>query len=475
MAKEKQVQGANPFTAMFPKEVAEMLFQMNSKKTTKTEVANTEYSKEAKKIIIPATMNKLQASEELQRQWEEEEQIVNVTREIEGWEYKDILVAIKKSTEEHFGWVNGKTTYSFFGANRPRFIQIVTNIVEGNEITEECFLGKTEVAAWENATMTIDIRSASHVMVNFECKKKYKASAMEYFDLINSTLKTNSIYRGKSVVITESQYGGVEYEIFENRPSDKIFFNEGQQMVIDDFVMPDLLDKGKRCYLFTGDYGTGKTEEAMRIGHLANKEGMSFIYLKDSQLLEEVILLCKNYDPCVLFLEDIDEVASGERGSDINHILNTLDGVQSKRNNTKIIFTTNHEEKINAAFRRPGRIDLIVKFEYPDKETKKKIATSWLQDIPGFDRINLDRAIEHFPDAQGAVIAEISKRIRRLSVKNGNKVEERYFQSSAVSIQPQLDLMQTQAKVEKVSIDSQLKGMLEGVVGDMKKEILQYL
>ena len=448
------------------KEMMDLLFGNGGPLNQKTEVIDTEFTK-SKKIIIPETMDKLTASDELKRQWNEEETIVNVTREIENWEYKDVLAAIKRSTEKHFGWVNGVTERTFFGTTRPRFIQIVTDIKNGVETSEECFYGKMQVTAWEDAIMNIQINSSSHVMVNFECKKKYKSSAMEYFDLIVKELKENSIYRGKSVAITNGNYG-VEYEIFENKPSNKIFFNQGQQLVIEDFVMPDMLDKGKRCYLFTGDYGTGKTEEAMRIGSVANANGMSFIYLKDSILLQQVILLCKNYDPCLLFLEDLDEVASGERGVDINTILNTLDGVQSKNTDIKIIFTTNHEEKINVAFRRPGRIDLIVKFEYPDKETKIKIVSSWIKDLPGFDEVNMEHAVSYFPEAQGAVIAEISKRIRRLAVKNG-KVEERYFQSSAASIQPQIDLMKSEAKIDKVTIDSALKSALS----EMMEETIQ--
>jgi len=158
----------------------------------------------------------------------------------------------------------------------------------------------------------------------------------------------------------------------------------------------------------------------------------------------------------------IPEISSGERDGDINVILNTLDGVQSKRTDIKIIFTTNHEEKINVAFRRPGRIDLIVQFEYPDKQAQMKIAESWLRDIPGFDKVNLEAAVEFFPNAQGAVIAEISKRIRRLSLKNG-KVEERYFQSSATSIEPQLSLMQADAKVDKITVGTELDKKLDEI------------
>lgn len=217
----------------------------------------------------------------------------------------------------------------------------------------------------------------------------------------------------------------------------------------------------------------------MKLGASANKNGMSFIYLKDSELLEQVILLAQNYSPCVLFLEDLDEVAAGERGADINHILNTLDGVQSKKSDIKMIFTTNNEDKINSAFRRPGRIDQIVKFEYPNTETKINIATSYLGEFPGFSELNMQEAVSSFPDAQGAVIAEICKRIARLSVKAG-KVEPSYFISAAASIQPQLDLMKKEAKIEKPSLEgiiadivAEKLGIISGKVDGIYNEVIQ--
>lgn len=206
-----------------------------------------------KKIIIPDSMSKLQAAEELERQHEEEETIVKLHRDFENWDYKDVLVAIKRASEKHFGWLNAQTTHGWFGPQRPQFIEVVTDVKNGKQITEEAFFGKTTVTAWEDATMSIGIRNASSTVVYFEVKKKYKDGASEFFSLIEAALKEGSIYRAKSLVITASPKGGVEYDIFENKPSDKIFLNEANEGVIRDFVLPDLLEAGKRAYLFTGE------------------------------------------------------------------------------------------------------------------------------------------------------------------------------------------------------------------------------
>jgi hypothetical protein len=368
-----------------------------------------------------------------------------------------------RATEAHFGWINSKATRSFFGKTLPKFINVVTDIKNGEEVTTECFYGKVVISAWDDAELNVSINSAASVVVKFECKKKYKTDANDFFKVINTELKERSIYRGRSVAIEASQFGGVEYQIFENISNPKIFHNRAIEGVLRDFIIPDITEKGKRCFLFTGDYGTGKTETAMKIGEHANKHEMSFLYLKDAAMLDEAILLCRNYDPCVLFLEDIDEVASGGRGTSINKILNTLDGVQSKNSNIKVIFTTNHEDKINQAFRRPGRIDQIVKFDYPDTDTKFKIADAFLSDIDGYSEEVNNAGIEFFPHAQGAVIAEICKRIRRLSLKSGS-VSVDFYESSAHSMKPQIELMQTPATVEEASVTTTLKALVNDAI-----------
>lgn len=463
--RDKRYLNAGPMQLM---EIMNEIARGGGFQNEKVEVADVEKTT-TKKIIIPETMSKLEAAHELERQHEEEESIVNLDRTFTNWDYKDILVAIKRATEEHFGWIDAKTVHTFFGPIRPSFIEITTDVKNGVPITEEAFHGQTEVSAWENAKFMIHIASSSAVSVRFELKKKYKSSASGYFDLIGKKLKEASIYRGKSLAIQADGRGGISYEIFENKPSDKIFLNEANELVIEDFVIPDLTEPGKRAYLFTGEFGTGKTETAMRLGDFGNKNAMSFIYLKDSSLLEQVILLSQNYSPCLLFLEDLDEVASGDRSVDINEILNTLDGVQSKKSDLKIIFTTNNEDKINPAFRRPGRIDQIVQFDFPDMQTKKKIATAYLKDFAGFAEIDLDKAVAHYPDAQGAVIAEVTKRIAKLATKYGS-VKETHFISASESIRPQLDLMRKDMKLKEATLDSTLSALIRDAVKSYHEE-----
>lgn len=255
--------------------------------------------------------------------------------------------------------------------------------------------------------------------ISFHVKKKFKARIEEWFNMIDNHLLTNSIYRGKSVLVRGA--GGrfdenVQFEIIETKPNDKIVLNPKERSVLEQYCSLDLRETGKRTYLFTGGYGNGKTEAAMILGSIAKNLGMTFFYVKESDAFVELLSLAsKNYQPTLIFMEDIDEIGTGEeRNAEINNLLNTLDGAETKGRNIKVLFTTNHHENINPALRRPGRLDLIVRFENPDKETRAKIYAAYLDDKAKASELDYELISEYTPDCSGAFVAEICKRSIRL-------------------------------------------------------------
>lgn len=386
--------------------------------------ASTEFSKDEKKIIIPASMNKMEASQELERQWHDEETIINVDRQFNQWNWKDVLVAVKKAAEQHFGWVQGKTKMTFFGLERPKEISVVVDIKNGKKITETCFYGAFTATAWENAEINV---GAGYISA--EVKKRYATDVKAFYDLIQKFLDEESIYRGKSITVTKQQdpWGNIslDFEVFELNVSDKIVLNEDVERIVQNFILDDLGDEGKRCYLFSGGYGNAKTETAMRVGGNGIPKGMAFFYCKDAAVFHMLLKQAVNYQPCIVFLEDVDEIGAGEqRDADMNRILNTLDGVQTKGNDLTVIFTTNHENRINPALRRPGRIDLVVKFDNPNQNSVAQIYEIYLGDLDkkynkprSKNKLNYKRLAEYTQDVPGAVVAEIAKRAAKLCKK----------------------------------------------------------
>ena len=133
--------------------------------------------------------------------------------------------------------------------------------------------------------------------------------------------------------------------------------------------------------LLSGPYGTGKTLLAFKVAKKAIENGWIFIYLKSPELLAKTLKLSKTLDKnghgVIVFVEDIDQVTRGDRGSAMQEILNTLDGGDTKDMNVIAMFTTNHIELIEPTFLRGKRIGSIITMDYLDAATTRKFIQTY--------------------------------------------------------------------------------------------------
>jgi SpoVK/Ycf46/Vps4 family AAA+-type ATPase len=89
--------------------------------------------------------------------------------------------------------------------------------------------------------------------------------------------------------------------------------------------------------------------------------------------------------PCVLLLEDVDNVFHGreniakDSGLTFDALLNFLDGVEGLDGVITFV-TTNRPELLDAALTRPGRLDLHVELPGLDAAGRLRVATLVLQD-----------------------------------------------------------------------------------------------
>lgn len=215
------------------------------------EITTETVQEDTRVITIPKTMNKLEASKELKKQYENEEQEIDQVADFPEWQWKDVLIAVKKVTEETFGWMNAQSSWY----QPPTELDIVVNIKNGKKLTDKAYIGKFKISTWDGASADLGVSQAGVAYLNINGKRKHAKEITEYFNLIREYLKQNSIYKGKSVVVTASDRGGVDFELIENKGSDKIVLNEDERHVIDTFIIDSLGEPTKRTYLFTGDYG----------------------------------------------------------------------------------------------------------------------------------------------------------------------------------------------------------------------------
>ena len=128
--------------------------------------------------------------------------------------------------------------------------------------------------------------------------------------------------------------------------------------------------------LFTGVPGAGKTSLSKALA-LKYKRKLYCINLSKNLTDEDFTSLIQTVEPnSILLVEDIDSFfVDGQSTTDINIsfscLLNVLDGALSNINGLITILTINHPDRVDPALLRPGRIDYIVKFDYPSKNEIK--------------------------------------------------------------------------------------------------------
>lgn len=445
---------------------AQAILSLIQAQKNKANQSDVEYAP-VNKILIPEGMSKLEASNELKRQHLDDNSIIDVGRDFSDWMTGDVLVAVKKAAERQFGYIHGKATFSFFsGRQLPTEMEVKTDVKNGKDVTTTCFYGRMIVSAWEDAELDVD-----GTYIKASLKKKFKMNMVEFLNEIEDILRKESIYRGKAVSVTiDKETEELQFNIFEVKVNPNIMLNEDARAIIDADIIPETTSMRKSTCMFFGPYGNGKTETAMNIGEYAREKGLIFFYCKESAAFEQLLETAVFYQPALVFLEDLDEIGSGaERHTRMNTILNTLDGVATKGKNIKVIFTTNHEDKINPALLRPGRLDIIVAFENPTPTTAAAILESfWKDRMDGeFDLVELAKEIG---DVSGSVIAEIARRGLRRLVDGRTHITRDIARSTILSMRNHIRLMEA-SKVKKPNILPDMTFKLRGGVPSMTAEV----
>jgi hypothetical protein len=415
---------------------------------TKKEVTAEVVTGNVERIVIPHSMTKLDAAAQLYKQYEDEETETRVAHEFIGWDFKDSLVAIMRTMHRVLGYSPGVARETFFGKILPMEINVPVGFVNGAMQYESCFFGQFEVAQWDGGKGQVMSDMNGDAVIVFTIKKKFGDRARQFFAAVNEELLKRSIYKGKSVVVkTEADpdtgNDKMVFEFIENLGAPHIILNAAEERTLKELVINPLGKTGKRCILFTGGYGTGKTETAMRVGKEATDRGITFMYCKSGENFTDLLDKAKRYSPALIFLEDIDEIGSGEeRDSSMNEILNQLDGVQTKGNPLTVIFTTNNERRINSGLRRPGRIDIVLRFNKCDKPTISAIYERMLGDLNGAGELDYRMLADNTPHVQGAIVAEISKRARDIVAFNDRQVSNEIVLAAITSIMDHIEFME---------------------------------
>lgn len=128
----------------------------------------------------------------------------------------------------------------------------------------------------------------------------------------------------------------------------------------------------RRGVILEGPYGVGKTLTAYKAARMALANKQTFL-LAANHIAAIGIMTARAVQPSVLFIEDMDGAAHGDR-DELDSLLNLMSGVDAKKEiDTIIILSTNFIDRIDPAFLRPERIDAIIEVRPPTGKTVERL------------------------------------------------------------------------------------------------------
>jgi len=145
----------------------------------------------------------------------------------------------------------------------------------------------------------------------------------------------------------------------------------------------------KRGILLLGTPGNGKTMACRWLLSLCHRRGLRWRSVSCQDYIAargcgDVRELFELDGPGMILFDDLDQALRDQEGnnSDRTTFLTELDGLHS-REGIVYLFTSNARvAELDAAFRRPGRIDLFVHFPRPDAELRRRfVVERWHADI----------------------------------------------------------------------------------------------
>jgi AAA+ superfamily predicted ATPase len=175
--------------------------------------------------------------------------------------------------------------------------------------------------------------------------------------------------------------------------------------------------------LLYGPPGCGKTFLARAVaGELgARFYGVTLADVLDMYIgqsehnLREIFDIARRNAPCVLFLDEIDalgqkrsQVRSSAMRGVVNQLLNELDGADRTNDGVFVLAATNHPWDVDAALRRPGRLDRTLLVLPPDPAARESVLRYHLagRPIEGIDVAKLAKRTEGYSGADLAHLCD---------------------------------------------------------------------
>lgn len=408
------------------------------------EIHTAKVVKSGSTLIVPTHLSYKQAREILERQEASEEELVSLNEMVPVFPWEGAL-ALRKAMEQRFGFSLSQPIETFFGPILPQEITIQTSVTTKEKILWGRMmwpLAKVPPGGKSNEFLQTGTSSKNGVMVfavGGQIKRKWLGEFNELMKLVHKIAREESIYRGKAVRIAFTDENNEQIELPEPEFLDlskakleDMVYTRALTDLIETYIMTPLRYREacatagipfKRGVLAAGPYGTGKTLLAQAVGRVGNENGITFLYIKNASELPHAIRFARQYSPAVIFAEDLDRATEGsERTEEVDEILNTLDGIDSKGEDIMVVLTTNHLDQVNPAMLRPGRLDVVIEVTPPDAEAVQRLIRIYGRNLiaENTDLTEVGTKLEGFTPA---VIREAVERSKLAAIKRTGKAD----------------------------------------------------
>ena len=249
-----------------------------------------------------------------------------------------------------------------------------------------------------------------------------------------------------SPTVSYADIGGIDDQVREVR-----------EAVEDPLTNPELFEQvgvdPPSGVLLYGPPGTGKTMLAKAV---ANETDATFIKMAGSELVRKFIgegsrlvrdlfELAAEREPAVIFIDEIDAVASKRTDSKTSgdaevqrtmmQLLSEMDGFDD-RGEVRIMAATNRFDMLDEAILRPGRFDRLIEVPKPDVEGREKILAIHTRDMNVASDVDFSDLGQTLEDYSGADIAALATEAGMFAIRDGRtEVRRRDFDDAYEKIE----------------------------------------
>lgn len=330
-------------------------------------------------ILLPAGMPIQAAIDSLERRKAYENETTKFTETVECFPW-DGAVALNRVLMRRYGWAQAEPTPGFFGKEPPKMLGI--DIAHNK--TMQVPWGRFSLPNVKGWIQTGSTNREGRVIFQIEAEvlRKHEEDVKLIAEEVRLEVRVRSIYRGKSLKMRFEDEHGERIplpwpkflDVSNVKADDLIYSDDVQNAIHTNLITPlehhdQLADYGipfKRGVLLAGVFGTGKTLAAFYAANRANAKQITFVYVERAAEFQQAVTFARQYLPALVFCEDIDRVTAGDRDEQIDAIMNTIDGIDSKTADLMVVLTTNDVKAINKGMLRPGRLDAIIEVRPPD-------------------------------------------------------------------------------------------------------------